>query len=56
MQNICKGISSDQGPFLSAIKVNFCPSKILILVVDGSTGLMKVNTPCHVLNGSLKLV
>ena len=29
------------------IKVNFCPSKILILVADGS-GLMKVTTPCMV--------
>ena len=42
-------MSSDQGPFLKsnqAIKVNFCPSKILTLVADGSIGLTKVTTPC----------
>ena len=39
------GISSNQGSFLSAIKVNFCESKILILFANGSTGLMKVTTP-----------
>ena len=30
------------------IKVNFCQSKILIPVANGSTGLMRVATPCKV--------
>ena len=33
-------ISSNKGPFLSAIKVKFCQSKILIPVANGSTGAM----------------
>ena len=38
-------MSSDQGPFFSAIKASFCQSKILIPVVNGSTDLMIVTTP-----------
>ena len=39
-------ISSDQGHFLSpqGIKTSFHKSKTLILVTNGSTGLMKVTT------------
>ena len=39
-------ISSDQGPFLSAIKAKFRQSKILIPVANGSTGATSVITPC----------
>ena len=57
--SICKGFLLEYQAINKcnqAIKVNFCLSKILILVEDGSTGVTKVISPCSYMIGRLELL